>query len=34
MRGAEIEPYLKGLKPFKNQRQAAGMLIATIEKGK
>ena len=34
LRNAYIKPYLDGVKPFKDQRQAAGMLLATIEKGK
>lgn len=34
MRGDKIKPYLDGKIPFKNQRQAAGMLLATTKKWK
>lgn len=34
MRGEKIQPYLEGKIPFKNQWQAAGILLATIKKGK
>ena len=34
MRGEKIQPYLEGKIPFRNQRQAAGILLATIKKGK
>ncbi|MEI6425778.1 MAG: hypothetical protein WCO66_00325 [Candidatus Absconditabacteria bacterium] len=34
LREAKIRPYLDGKLPFKDQRQAAGMLLATIQKGK
>jgi hypothetical protein len=34
MRTTKIQPFLEGKIPFKDQRQAAGILMATIKKGK
>jgi hypothetical protein len=34
MRGENINPLLEGKKPFKDNHQAAAILLATIKKGK